>query len=211
MRNRTENQIILVFIRHGKTKSNEEGRYLGKEDEPLSEKGRNELRLKSGEGFYPPVDLLFTSPMKRCLETAELLYPDKRTRIISRWTEIDFGFFSGKNYEELKDSQDYQKWLDSKGALPFPGGESREEFGIRCEEGFQEMMKQVEELKESRKESWKGTPLRVGIVVHGGTIMALLCRYGGGDYFDYQLKNGEVYVVKARVEGQPPVWEIEKR
>ncbi len=205
MRNRTENQITLVFIRHGKTKSNEEGRYLGKEDEPLSEKGRKELRLKAGEGFYPSVELLFTSPMKRCLETVKLLYPDKRARIISRWTEIDFGLFSGKNYEELKDSQVYQKWLDSKGTLPFPGGESREEFGIRCEEGFQEMMKQVEKQKKS------GVPMRVGIVVHGGTIMALLCRYGGGDYFDYQLKNGEVYVVKVRDEGQPPVWEIEKR
>lgn len=32
----TENQMTLILIRHGKTRANEEQRYLGQEDEPLS-------------------------------------------------------------------------------------------------------------------------------------------------------------------------------
>lgn len=31
-------------------------------------------------------------------------------------------------------------------------------------------------------------PLPVAAVVHGGTIMALLSHYCGGDYFSYQVK-----------------------
>ena len=46
MRNRTENQIELVLIRHGATKANEERRYLGRTDEELSEKGKEALLLK---------------------------------------------------------------------------------------------------------------------------------------------------------------------
>lgn len=33
--------------------------------------------------------------------------------------ECDFGIFEGKNYEELKENRDYQRWLDSGGVLPF--------------------------------------------------------------------------------------------
>ena len=36
-------------------------------------------------------------------------------------------------------------------------------------------------------------PLPVAAVVHGGTIMALLSHYCGGDYFSYQVKNAEGY------------------
>ena len=30
-------------------------------------------------------------------------------------------------------------------------------------------------------------------IVHGGTIMSVLSSLCGGDYFDYQVKNGEGY------------------
>ena len=39
MRDWTENQIMLVFIRHGATQANKERRYLGKTDESLSGEG----------------------------------------------------------------------------------------------------------------------------------------------------------------------------
>lgn len=37
-------------------------------------------------------------------------------------------------------------------------------------------------------------PLTVGIIVHGGTIMALLSKYCGGDYYDYHVGNGRGYI-----------------
>ena len=39
----------------------------------------------------------------------------------------------------------------------------------------------------------RGTEIPVTAVVHGGTIMAVLSSLTGGEYFDFQVKNGEGY------------------
>ena len=188
MRNRTENQIKLVWIRHGATPSNLEHRYVGRTEESLSREGVRALREYQREALYPKAGLVFSSPMKRCLETAGILYPKSAPVIIPEWKEMDFGAFEGKNYRELQQDGRYQEWIDSYGTLPFPEGESRETFAGRCELGFQKMLAFL------RRSGGDGIgPDTVCAVVHGGTMMALLSRYGGGDYFDYQVSNGEGY------------------
>ena len=115
MRNRPENQIEirLTLIRHGATLSNKEGRYLGKTDEALSPEGIGMLKKAVTGGNYPTADLLFSGPMKRCLETAQILYPGQTPICIPEWTEMDFGAFEGHNYQELSGDPAYQRWIDS--------------------------------------------------------------------------------------------------
>ena len=186
MWNWTENQIKMVLIRHGATASNREHRYLGKTDESLDMIGRMELLAWRSSGKYPNVDVVFVSPMKRCVETAEILYPGTSCIEIPEWVEMDFGEFEGKNYKELSGDERYQAWIDSNGMLPFPGGESREVFVDRCVQGLVKMKTYLAEL------NYDG-PVTVGCIVHGGTIMALLSHYLGGEYFDYQIPNGGIY------------------
>lgn len=187
MWDRSENQITLVLIRHGATKANIEHRYLGKTDELLSKEGERQLVEYKKLHLYQDIDFLFTSPMKRCIQTADILYPELQPVQIKEWEEMDFGAFEGKKYVELQEDKRYQAWIDSNGTLPFPEGESREEFTIRCDKGFQEMIEKVKQIKEEGHKT-------IGMIVHGGTIMALLSRYGKGDYFDYQVANGRGYV-----------------
>ena len=194
MRNRSENQIELVWIRHGATKANKERRYLGqKTDEPLSAEGIGRLQRQKAEGKYPAVDCLFSGPMKRCRETAEILYPDKRAVIVPEWKETDFGAFEGKNYTQLQGDRRYQAWIDSGGRLPFPEGESREAFADRCKRGFNRVTEALSAMDVSLKKPERERPLRVGLIVHGGTIMALFSCFFGGDYYDYQVSNGDGY------------------
>lgn len=190
MRNRTENQIVLVFIRHGETRANEERRYLGKTDEALSEKGIEILESYKMQNFYPEVEYLFTSPMKRCVETARILYPALCPTVIPEWEEIDFGRFEYRNYEELKDDAQYQEWLCGGGMSDFPEGESRTEFILRCKSG---LIRMCNELNRTAGQN-AGKTVTVGMVVHGGTIMALLSLYGGTSYFDCQVSNGRGYI-----------------
>ena len=192
MRNGTENQITLVFIRHGETQANKERRYLGKTDESLSKKGIEILKSYKMQKLYPDVECLFTSPMKRCTETAKIIYPTLRPIVIPEWEEINFGRFEYRNYEELKDDVQYQSWLCSGGTLDFPEGESRKDFILRCKSGFISM---CNELNQSVGRKAKN-PASVGMIVHGGTIMSLLSLYGGNDYFDYQVSNGRGYVCR---------------
>ena len=77
-----------VLIRHGQTQGNLEHRYIGcRTDEPLCAQGVAELRAKK----YPPVTHVFVSPMRRCMETAQLLYPDAQIAVIEDFRECDFG------------------------------------------------------------------------------------------------------------------------
>lgn len=204
MWDRSENQITLVLIRHGATKSNEEHRYLGKTDEQLSKEGERQLVEYKELHLYPYIDFLFVSPMKRCIQTADILYPELQPVQIKEWEEMDFGIFEGKNYMELQDDNRYQAWIDSNGTLPFPKGESREKFTIRCDKGFQEMIEKVKQIKEEGKKT-------IGMIVHGGTIMALLSKYGKGDYFEYQAVNGKGYVCTVKnFDTKPEIIKLEK-
>ena len=88
----------ILLIRHGKTPGNRQRRYVGRTDEGLSEEGIFQLRQRT----YPPCDFLVSSPMRRCLETAEVLYGGQQVHICPGLEEMDFGEFEYKNYEELK-------------------------------------------------------------------------------------------------------------
>lgn len=189
---------MLAFIRHGETRANAQRRYLGKTDEPLSERGIQGLLSYKEQNLYPSADYLFTSPMKRCIETAAILYPASEPVIIPEWEEMDFGRFEYKNYEELKDDESYQQWIDSGGMADFPGGESREAFIGRCESGFQRMYRMLRRAQEEKRIE-KREPVRAAVIVHGGTIMALLSLYGieRKGYFDYQTANGRGFLARA--------------
>ena len=152
--------LKIWLIRHGMTEGNRYQRYIGVTDEPLCEEGRELL----GKFTYPKPQAVFVSPLKRCLETAAILFGDPKVRIIDQLAECDFGEFENKNYQELDGNEHYQSWIDSGGLLPFPGGESREEFKRRNVTGFQKAVNGC---------------LRNGIslaalVVHGGTIMNVM-------------------------------------
>ncbi len=197
MRNRTENQINMVLIRHGMTISNEMKRYLGKGDEALSEAGKEGLILKNDKGSYPGSDYLYTSPMKRCLQTADLLYPELTPKVIGEWGEIDFGRFEGKSFQELSGDKVYREWIESNGVLAFPEGESREAFICRCCVGMNRMLRELEAIMKEDISPIKPVPA-VACILHGGSIMALLSSYGAGDYFDYQCGNGAGYLCRLR-------------
>jgi alpha-ribazole phosphatase len=178
----------ILFIRHSITKGNLEKRYIGRTDEPLCKQGIDLLSTK----VFPCCDSLYTSPMKRCIQTGRLLFPDLQPRVLDDLRECDFGEFENKNYLELSGNPDYQKWIDSGGRLPFPGGESQEEFQQRSIRGF---LAVVEEGMKNQKQS-------IAMVVHGGTIMSVMEAFEvtQKDYFSWQVKNAGGYFLHVEEE-----------
>ena len=170
-----------VLIRHGQTTGNVQHRYVGcQTDEPLCSEGIEKLKHRE----YPNVQRVFVSPMLRCKQTAAMLYPDIEPEVVEDFRECDFGAFENKSYQELSGRADYQAWIDSLGELPFPGGESRTEFASRCADAFEELTR-------------RGMGEDCALVVHGGTIMAIMERFAlpKGSYYDFQVKNGEGYTL----------------
>lgn len=173
----------INFIRHGETEGNRLKRYIGKTDEPLCSEGVEQL----GKRIYPDCTVLILSPMKRCLQTAEIIYPSmKAASVCSDLRECDFGRFENKNYKELSGDEDYQRWIDSGGTIPFPDGESPDEFRSRCVSAFEEIVK------------WFNDSDTVSFIVHGGTIMSVMEKYAvpKRSYYDFGIKNAECLVTE---------------
>ena len=168
----------IVLVRHGETPGNREKRYVGTTDESLTEEGRRALE----ECRAPEVDRIYASPRRRCLETAAILYPGRPVTVVPGLAECLFGAFEYKNYRDLTGNPDYQRWIDSGGTIGFPGGESREAFQQRCLEAFRWVLQDARQA-ESRS---------AALVVHGGTIMALMSALSvpPSSYYDWQLGNG---------------------
>lgn len=178
-------KLEVLLLRHGQTQGNLEKRYIGKTDEPLLMEDMERIqkvsslqkRLKQ-ENLVRP-QKLFVSPMLRCRQTAELLFPGQEQVVIDKLCEMDFGRFEAKNYMELSADPAYQAWIDSGGGLPFPEGEDRECFIRRTMDGFLQMTEQA----------WQENCGQIAAVVHGGSIMAILSGLLQDDYFAYQVPN----------------------
>ncbi|MBQ9032405.1 MAG: histidine phosphatase family protein [Parasporobacterium sp.] len=161
----------LLLIRHGQTAGNLEKRYIGKTDEPLCDMGREILRHKREAGvFGRDPELVFTSPLLRCVQTAQILFPDAERILIPELAEMDFGIFENRAYKgDLENSPEYSEWLESLCEAPVPGGESKQQFTERCRRGFDAAICILDERKA------KGCPVeKAAFVVHGGTVMSIL-------------------------------------
>lgn len=173
MRNREKDKVRIILIRHGMTAGNYKKKYIGRTDEEL-------MNTDCLDRNYPDCSSVVTSPLLRCVQTAKYIYPSKPVLICTALRECDFGDFENKSYEELKGNPDYERWLLSGGELTFPGGESSTDFKKRCINGF------FESVGKTKKDT--------AFVIHGGSIMAIMERLFGGDFYDYQVKNGEGYI-----------------
>ena len=188
-------RYTLRLIRHGKTAFNIEGRYMGRTDVELSEEGARQIKeifdnRAEGPGYEleklrdrQPV--LFSSPMKRCLATAGIIFPGVEPIVIKTLREMDFGIFEGMKYDQLKDMPQFRDFVDSSGEIPPPEGESRESFTKRVLEGINECCRNLKDMGRDCG----------AVVMHGGTIMALMSHLYGGKYYDYLPQNGGGYTL----------------
>ena len=72
----------ILFFRHSMTAGNFERRYLGcKTDEPLCPEGIAFATQQAKQISFPLPEQVFVSPMRRCRETASILFPFKHSEV----------------------------------------------------------------------------------------------------------------------------------
>ena len=189
----------ILLVRHGATDANAAGKYSGLTDLPLSDLGREQIELRRQElvdhglssWFDASTDLnLICSPLKRCLLTTKLLWPDCKPIIEPALIETNFGSWEGMTYDQLKDDPAYRSWLDaSPEHRPAPpGGESGEDILLRLEHFWSN------ELDLSKQNN---SSERLAIVTHGGVIMYLMSLITGipEEFYSWQLKPGGAWLL----------------
>lgn len=168
----------IFLLRHGKTVGNQHGRYNGRTDDPLCEDGF--LQAETA-GVLHNVSRVFVSPMKRARQTAEICFPNAEQMVIDDLREMNFGDFEGRTADEMENDMDYRNWVDGNCEGECPNGESIGLFQKRVAEAFKKVVCDVEKNGEER----------AFIVVHGGTIMAIMSSFAEEpkSYFDWFVKN----------------------
>lgn len=158
----------ISMLRHGRTRGNDQGLYIGKTDLPLTEEGKDELRALYATYEYPRVHRVYSSPLERAVQSAEILFPDTDITIAEDLREMDFGVFEGLPAEELVKLDSYRKWL--KGGLdnPAPNGESMREVMVRCYSAMNAIIMDM----------MKDGITHAGIMTHSGILMNTLSCFG---------------------------------
>lgn len=173
--------ITVKLIRHGITQPNLEGRFLGWTDAPLCDFGISGLKEMYPENIS--AQAVFSSPLKRCRQTAKIVFGEENPIVIDEFKEMNFGDFEMRNHAELDGNPEYQSWIDSNAEVRFPNGEQKSEFIERTMRGMRRLLDICAEnnLKD------------VAAAVHGGTFMAVLSSISDKDYFSFMIKNGHGY------------------
>jgi alpha-ribazole phosphatase len=158
--------VKLFLIRHGQTEWNSQGRYQGAQDTILTDTGIKQAGLAKEYLSRVNFSNIYSSPKKRALQTAKIIADGLNIKINIRedLKELNFGKWEGMTFEAINTSykKDYQNWLsDPYNNAPTDG----ESFKVLLKRAGSEINRIVNENPESSN---------VGIVTHGGVIIALL-------------------------------------
>lgn len=112
---------LLLLVRHGHSTANAASVLAGwSEGVGLTERGRDEVgRIATLLGDVP-VARLVTSPLQRCLETAELLLPDATAEVVDDLGECHYGAWTGRPIAELTTEPLWRTVQDDPAAARFP-------------------------------------------------------------------------------------------
>lgn len=179
----------LFCVRHGETWWNLEGRFQGRKDIPLNERGKEQAaavgELLSTVGF----NSIWSSDLSRARETAEAIasHHGLSVRLSPGISEISHGRWEGRRSEEIDDLWPgmLEKWHYLPHTVTMPGGESLEHV----------LQRSVSAIDEICRES-SGN---VGVVSHDAVLKVLLCYWIGcplASFWRFQLANCSVTVIE---------------
>lgn len=158
----------LLLARHGQTEWNSVFRYQGKTDVPLNLEGKRQAaRLAARICAWEP-EALFTTPLARAHETAEIVREGLLMRekppltVLDDLSEIDFGDWEGKTFQEIEAAygEQYRAWRQDPSRVTPPGGETFPEILERVGRAYEKIL------------AFPGE--RILVIGHGGITRAAL-------------------------------------
>ena len=188
--------IMNIFVvRHGETDWNKEFRLQGHTEIPLNEQGKEQAQ-KTAAGLVENgifFDAVYSSPLSRAVETAQILsgFPREKIRTDSRIIELSFGKAEGTTPAERRKNPALSSMTDFFDApekyIAKDGAESLESAIKRTADFWENEIKPLENHLEN-----------VLVSTHGGTLQSLLLHVDSrslSHYWDVKIPNCSVNLV----------------
>lgn len=134
----------FILIRHGQTKWNRVEKYRGRTHLALNKTGRRQAEAVALNIKELPISAIYTSPLKRAVDTANILskHIGVPVQILGGLIDIDYGGWQGLSPREAvkQDSELYTKWLKRPHEVRFPDGESLGDVRARAVAAVEELV-----------------------------------------------------------------------
>ena len=164
----------FYIFRHGQTDMNLAGRWQGQGiDLPLNETGVRQARELAEELRFSGIEVIFSSPLKRAVQTAEIVGESLNVPVFTDegLTEGCFGVAEGKTKQEIRTlyPETAAAWhnLEDDGSLDvcFEGGETKRQIQQRI-------------LKTLKKIAAKNDRSVIGISAHSAVLRCFILMFG---------------------------------
>lgn len=184
----------IYMIRHAQSTANLEKVWTGQTNAALSDGGAAALRAICARFAYPRCDLYFSSPLRRCTESMEIIYGRAADFELAELAECDMGELAGAHYTSLDDDPNYFAWIGKPEETPPWKGESFGAFRRRAELGF---LRILEICRERGAKS-------AAAVMHGDVMRAALHRFADPSvsHGEWKIPNGGVYAIEFGADRQ---------
>ena len=184
-----DDRVVVALFRHGLTALNKQKAYIGWTDAPILEESRKSLSALDSSIY----EAVVTSDLKRCLQTASILFPNKEPIPFPEFREMNFGPWEGKRYDDLKGDPQYEEWIGGQFKITVPGVESYPDFSQRIESGWERVSTMIaDEHLHS-----------LAIVTHGGVIRNLLAKFAPDDraFWEWKVPHGNGFELVWQTRG----------
>ena len=164
----------LYLFRHGQPAGDGLSRCLGsRSDPPLSAEGAAACAALTAVLAARDIRAVGSSPLLRCRQTAELLFPGRSVARLPGLTELDCGDWDGLPFSEIRTCwPEHYARRGEDPTLPPPGGETLDRAAARAEAALRSFLAETEG--------------DVALVSHSGVNRALLCALTGTPYARYR-------------------------
>ena len=166
---------VFYLARHGESDWNVENRFQGHTDRPLTKLGRAQGQALADELAETALDAVYASPLRRALETAEIVAAPKGLSVVALpdLREIDVGGWAGLSRDEVEARfpDAFHRWVG--GSEGWEDGESYADMAARV-------------IAEVRRIATRHPNGCVLVVSHGGPIRAVHATAAGIDVHAYR-------------------------
>lgn len=159
----------ILLVRHGENDWVKEHRLAGwLPDIHLNENGRRQVQATGARLAPQPVTAIYSSPVTRCVETAEIIAAHFRLPIIinEELGEVRYGKWEGKKIKNLANKPLWQVVQFFPSRMRFPGGEALREVQFRAIQALEQLSTQHQSET-------------VVVVSHADVIKLVLANYLG--------------------------------